>query len=168
MDSPIQNKVAESGLVTLDLEKLLPYPSPVPFDLAPFLHMGLILKEKEFREAVQIHDWDRYKNQNVAVFCSEDAIIPHWAYMLVGSRLTGIARAVFHGSVGDMDKHLLLSAIYGLPLDDFEDRRVVVKGCGDRQIGEYAFLAVAATLTPHVRSLMYGEPCSTVPVFKKK
>ena len=168
MDSPIQNKVAESGLVTLDLERLLPVPSPIPFDLAPFLHMGLILKEKEFREAVQIHDWHRYRDENVAVFCSDDAIIPHWAFMLVGSRLSGIARDVYHGSVLDMEKHLLISAIHRLSKEEFEDRRVVVKGCGEKRIGEYAFLAVAALLTPHVKSLMYGEPCSTVPVYKRK
>lgn len=168
MDSPIINKVAESGLVTIDLEKFLPAGKVCTFDLAPFLLMGQVLREKDFREAMENHEWESYRDASVAVFCSADAIVPHWSYMLVAARLSGIAKEVYPGTLEQMQKHLLMQNIGGLPVADFADKRVVVKGCGDTPIGEYAFLAVASLLTPHVRSLMYGEPCSTVPVFKRR
>ena len=168
MDSPIINRVAESGLVTIDLEKLLPTGRISPFDLAPFLFMGQVLREKDFREAMENQEWESYRDACVAVFCSADAIVPHWAYMLVAARLSGIAKEVYPGTPEEMLKHLLMRNIGMLSVTDYADKRVVVKGCGDTPIGEYAFFAVAALLTPHVRSLMYGEPCSTVPVFKRK
>ena len=168
MDPAIINRVSESGLLTLDMEKLLPATECTPFDLAPFLYMGLVLKEKEFRLSVDNHDWQQYGGLNVAVFCSADAIIPDWAQMLVVSRLMGIAAEVYPGTTDEMYKWLLLKAISELPVNEYTDKRVVVKGCGDRTIPSYAFAAVSARLIPHVKSLMYGEPCSTVPVYKRK
>jgi hypothetical protein len=168
MDSIIQNKVSESGLVTIDLEKFLPTNPIVSFDLAPFLFMGQILKEKDFRESMQQQVWLNFSGKAVAVFCSADAIIPAWAYMLVASNLSGIASEMYMGTISDMEKHLTIKSISSLHVADFEDRRVVVKGCGDRQIGEYAYMEITRILRPVVKTLMYGEPCSTVPVYKRK
>lgn len=168
MDSPIVNRVTESGLVTIDLEKVLPEWKVKPFDLASFLYMGLVLKEKDFREAVENHDWNAYRGAHVAVFCSADAIVPHWAYMLVVSRLSGLAESVYPGTVGETTKTMTLDFISRLRVAEYAGKRVVVKGCGDRSIPDYAYAAIAGVLTPHVKSLMYGEPCSTVPVFKRK
>lgn len=168
MEAPIINKVSESGLITLDLEIFYPAEDIVAFDLAPFLFRGLILKEKEFRDAIQEHDWNQYDQKVVAVFCSADAIIPAWAYMLVSSKLSGIASKVYPGSPDEALKALLLHNLEKIEPSEFTDKRVVVKGCGDKSIGDFAYLAITNKLTPVVKSLMYGEPCSTVPVYKKK
>ena len=168
MESIIQNKVSESGLVTINLELFLPTYPLVSFDLAPFLFMGQILKEKDFREAMQTHEWIHFSEKGVAINCSADAIIPAWAYMLVASKLSGIASEMYMGTISEMEKHLTIKAMSSINLTDFEDKRVVVKGCGDRQIGEYAYMEITRILLPVVKSIMYGEPCSTVPVYKRK
>lgn len=168
MESIIQNKVSESGLVTINLELFQPTYPLVSFDLAPFLFMGQILKEKDFREAMQTHEWIHFSEKGVAINCSADAIIPAWAYMLVASKLSGIASEMYMGTISEMEKHLTIKAMSSINLTDFEDKRVVVKGCGDRQIGEYAYLEITRILLPVVKSIMYGEPCSTVPVYKRK
>lgn len=167
MDTPIVNRVGESGLITLDLGIFLPDETPVPFDLADYLYMGLILREKDFREAMAAIDTLRFTGSMVAVHCSADAIIPPWAYMLVAARLAGTAKEVYQGTPLEMEKHLVLRAIDSYDLSGLQGRRVVVKGCGDRETGMFAFLAITARLVPTVRSLMYGEPCSTVPVYKR-
>lgn len=168
MDSPIVNRVAESGLTTLDLGEIVPVWKIRPFDLAAFLHMGLVLKEKDFRQSMEDLDWESYRGSDVALFCSADAIVPHWAFMLVASRLQGVEARVHPGTVAETEKHLTLERISAIPVSDYTGKRVVVKGCGDRDIPDYAYSAVAFLLSPHVRSLMYGEPCSTVPVYKRK
>ena len=168
MTAQIINRVAESGLITIDLEKFLPATSPAPLDLVPFLFRGLILKEKEFREAVQQHDWSAYQDKPVAVFCSADAILPAWAFMLVASRLDGIAQDVYAGTPEEMEKYLVLKNLSTIAVTDFTDKLVVIKGCGDRQIDISAYLEITRLLRPVVKSLMYGEPCSTVPVYRKK
>jgi hypothetical protein len=167
MDAPIVNRVSESGIITLDLGMFLPAEAPVAFDLAEHLYMGMILREKDFREAMAGWEWTRYQDRYVAVHCSADAIIPSWAYMLVASRLSGIARDVYLGTPVEMEKHLVVRSIDAMDLAPYVDHRVVVKGCGDRETGAYAFLEVTRKLRPVVRSLMYGEPCSTVPVYKR-
>ncbi|NBO65092.1 MAG: DUF2480 family protein [Acidobacteria bacterium] len=167
MEAPIVNRVGESGLITLDLGIFLPEETPVSFDLADYLYMGLILREKDFREAMARLDTARYDGSLVAVYCSADAIIPYWAYMLVVARLSGTAREVYQGTAMEMEKHLVVRAIEGYDVSSLRGQRVVVKGCGDREIGAFAFVTVTARLVPIVRSLMYGEPCSTVPVFKR-
>ena len=167
MESPIVNRVVESGLLTIDLGMFLPKESPVGFDLAEYLYMGLILKEKEFRDAMSGLDWDRYKDRLVAVHCSADAIVPSWAYMLVASRLADVAKEAFLGTVEEMEKLQVWRAIDALDTTQFRGQRVVVKGCGDRETGPEAFLQITSKLVPVVKSLMYGEPCSTVPVFKR-
>lgn len=168
MSDAIVNKVANSGLITVDLEKYLPAGEMVTFDLKEHLFMGLILKENDFREALKNLDWSIYENKNVAVVCSADAIIPSWAYMLVVTYLQPIAKDVYVGSIEEMKKHFLLKNISAVNQTEFEGQRVVVKGCGDVQIESFAYAEITKILLPVVKSIMYGEPCSTVPVYKKK
>jgi len=164
----IINKVAESGLITIDLESFFPADEIVGFDLKDFLFMGLILKEKDFREALTAFDWENMRSKKVAIYCSADAIIPLWAYMLVSSYLQPVAKLVFSGTPEELKKQEFIKNIQQLDATIFEDKRVVVKGCGDMEIGEYAFVEITNKLRPVVKSLMYGEPCSTVPVYKKR
>jgi hypothetical protein len=168
METVFVNKVAESGLLTLDLEEVLGKQEVVSFDVKPFLFMELILKEKDFRESLKNHDWSVYQGKLVAVHCSADAIIPVWAYMLIGSFLEPIASAVVYSTPELAKEKLLLQKIADLKMDDFTDKRVVIKGCGEEPIGEAAYLAATVKLRPFVKSIMYGEPCSTGPIYKKK
>jgi hypothetical protein len=168
MTDAIVNKVANSGLITLDLERFLPAAELTAFDLKDHLFMGLILKEKDFREALKNLDWNLYKDKHVAIHCSADAIIPVWAYMLVANYLQPVAATVYQGTLPELQKHLILQNIQSVNPEEFSDQRVVVKGCGDIQIENYAYAAITAVLTPVVKSIMYGEPCSTVPIYKKK
>lgn len=165
----IVNKVAQSGIITLDLKDYLePIDSFYEFDLKPFLFHELLLREKDFRAAINEYDWSQVNGKNIAVYCSSDAIIPMWAYMLIGSKTTGIAKSIYFGSVGAMRNHLLLKAIDAIDASQYLDARIVIKGCGDETISEAAFLNITHKLQPVVKSLMYGEPCSTVPIYKKK
>jgi len=167
MPEPVINKVAESGIVTLDPTTLFPDGETAMFDLKDHLFMGLILKEKDFREALKKMDWEQYRDKNVGVTCSADAIIPVWAYMLVAANLQPVAREVVMGDERELQRQLFLKNIATIRPDDFADKRVVIKGCGDTPIGEYVYLELTKLLRPVVKSIMYGEPCSTVPVFKK-
>lgn len=160
------NKVAQSGLITLNLEEYLPAGETVTFDLKDYLFMGLILKEKDFREALKNLNWLQYKEKNVAITCTADAIIPLWAYMLVTTYLQPVARDIYVGSAEEMHKHLFLKNISAIDATAFADKRIVVKGCGDIPIGAFAYAELTKHLLPHVKSIMYGEPCSTVPVYK--
>jgi hypothetical protein len=166
MSEPIVNKVAESGLVEIDLEDFYPSGETAVFDLKDYLFMGLILKEKDFREALKKGDFSGYRDKLVAVTCSADAIIPMWAYMLVTTYLQPIAREIVAGDESFLHKTLFLRNINRLDPAGFTDKRVVIKGCGDKPIGEFAYLEITRILRPVVKSIMYGEPCSTVPVFK--
>jgi hypothetical protein len=168
MEEAFINKVSESGLVTVDLEEFYPKEEIALFDLKDFLFMGLILKEKDFREALKNLTWEGFAHKTVAVFCSADAVIPMWAYMLVASYLQPIAKEVFFGTKEDVVKQLLQKNISQLRVDDFKDKRVVIKGCGDLAIGEAAYLQATMLLRSVAKSIMYGEPCSTVPIYKKK
>ncbi|HEU0110941.1 MAG TPA: DUF2480 family protein [Flavisolibacter sp.] len=162
------NKVANSGLITVDLEKYLPTREIVVFDLKEYLFMGLILKEKDFREELKNADWNQYQDKNVAITCSADAIIPVWAYMLLVNYLQPVAADVYVGSANEMYKHLTLKNIIAVPVAEYTDQRIVVKGCGDVSIDTYAYAEITRILRPVVKSIMYGEPCSTVPIYKKK
>ena len=168
MADTIVNKVAQSGLFQLDLEDFLPKGDLIVFELKDHLFMGMILKEKDFREALKNLDWDLYKEKNVSIICSVDAVIPVWAYMLIASYLQPVAREFFVGSAEEMQKHLILKNISNFDVTPLLDQRVVVKGCGDIPIESYAYAEITRILTPVVKSIMYGEPCSTVPVYKKK
>lgn len=168
MSEVLINKVTESALTTIDLEDYFPKQSIVVFDLQPFLFMGLILKEKDFREALKTHDWQQYEGKNVAITCSADAIIPMWAYMLVAVFLEPVASQIVFGTENKMQEEMLIANIRKIAPQDFEDKRVVIKGCGDLPIGEAAYLEITKLLRPVAKSIMYGEPCSTVPIFKRK
>lgn len=169
MENILVNKVAESGIITLNLEQYIPdATSVIVFDLKPFLFKELILREKDFRESLAAHDWQVYKGKNVAVTCSADAIIPMWAYMLVASALEPFAHYIKFGTQAQLETSMMLDAINNIDAGIYKDKRVVIKGCGDISIPEDAFVAITQKLRPEVKSLMYGEPCSTVPVYKKK
>ncbi|HEY9362496.1 MAG TPA: DUF2480 family protein [Chitinophagaceae bacterium] len=168
MSDTIINKVAESGLVTLDLEKYYPKNETVVFDMKDHLFMGLILKEKDFREALKNLDWEIYKNKNVALTCTADAVIPVWAYMLVASYLQPVANDFVLGDEKELHRTIFLKNLSKINLQELIDQRVVVKGCGDTPIGEFAYTEITRLLRPVAKSIMYGEPCSTVPVFKRK
>jgi hypothetical protein len=168
MSEAIVNKIANSGLITIDLEKYLPGENVAIFDLKDHLFMGLILKEKDFREALKNLDWLVYQDKYVAITCSADAIIPAWAYMLVVTYLDGVAKDSYVGTAEEMKKHLFLKNIGAIDVNEFTDQRIVVKGCGDVNIESFAYAEITKVLLPVVKSIMYGEPCSTVPVFKKK
>jgi hypothetical protein len=168
MSEAIINKVSESALVTLDLETLYPTEEPVVFDLKNYLFMGLILKEKDFREALKNLDITPYTGKTVAVTCSTDAIIPMWAYMLVAGILQPVAANIYFGGAEEVKKQILLQNIARLNANDYAEKRVVIKGCGELPVGEAAYLEATKLLRPVAKSIMYGEPCSTVPIFKKK
>ena len=168
MSLPLNNKVAESGLVTIDLSSFIPSNEIVLFDIKPYLFMELILKEKDFRAALLSTDWSVYQDKVVGVYCSTDAIIPMWANMLIVSNLQPIAKAVYFGNEERVREQVLFENILQVNAADYTDQRVVIKGCGETPIGESAYIAITQKLRPVVKSIMYGEPCSTVPVYKKK
>ncbi len=168
MAEVIINRVSESLLTSLDLEELAGKNTWETFDLKSFLFMELILKEKDYREALKQFDFSPYQGKMVAVTCSTDAIIPMWAYMLAGVYLEPVASGVFFGNVQQAKEALLLQEINKINLEDYLGKRVVVKGCGDEPIGEAVYLAITVKLRPVVKSIMYGEPCSTVPIYKQK
>jgi hypothetical protein len=168
MNEAIVNKVANSGLITLNLEAYLPSGEMESFDIKDHLFMGLILKEKDFREALKNLDWSIYAGKNVSIICTADAIIPLWAYMLVVTYLQPVANEVFVGTKEEMYRHIVLKNIGAIDVKEYEDQRVVVKGCGDVPVENYAYAAITSRLLPVVKSIMYGEPCSTVPIYKKK
>lgn len=168
METVFVNKVAESGIITIDLSEFYPKEAVAVFDIKDYLFMGLILKEKDFRASLEAVDWSIYADKNVAVTCSADAIIPVWAYMLISVYLQPVARNIIFGSEESIQETILLDAIKSIDASIYEDQRVVVKGCGDIDIPASAYLCITNKLRPFAKSIMYGEPCSTVPVFKKK
>lgn len=168
MTEEIINKVAASALLQIDLEEYFPKEEIVVFDLKPHLFMELILKEKDFRESLQTLDWSVYQDKIVAVTCTADAIIPVWAYMLVAAYLQPVAREIVFGDESTALKQIFIQRINNIDLEQYTDKRVVVKGCGDVNIPEYAYMEITNRLRPIAKSIMYGEPCSTVPIYKSK
>jgi hypothetical protein len=168
MSEIIENKVAKSGLITLDLEDYFPKSTLLSIDLSDFLYEGLILKEKDFREKVQLYDWSIYTGQYVHIYCSADVLIPNWAYMIIATRLQGIAAMYVAGSKDTLVQYIFTQNLMAINKSDFEGQKVVVKGCGSGLVDSFAYTLVSSILSPVVQSLMYGEPCSTVPIFKKK
>lgn len=165
----IRNKVKESGLISMDLEDFKPNQSLiVSIDIAYNLWQGLVLKEKDFRNYIDTHDWSQYKNQFVHIHCSADAIVPTWAYMLVASKLVGIARLALVGSKVELEKQVIALNILSIDVTDYIDGRIIIKGCADITSPEFAMVTLVQKLQPIAKSIMYGEPCSTVPVYKRK
>jgi hypothetical protein len=168
MEEIIINKVAESGIITVNLEDFFPTEEIVLFDIKDYLFMGMILKEKDFRQAIKELDLTLYQKKRVGVTCSADAIVPVWAYMLISSALSSVSVDVVMGANEiEIRKKIQLRNIRKIDTQHFIDKRVVIKGCGEESVSEEAYLEITNVLKPVVKSLMYGEPCSTVPVFKK-
>lgn len=168
MSEMLVNKIAESGLITLRPEEWISDQSLAEFDLKNFLFMGMILKEKDFRESMKNLDWSQYKDKVLCVFCSADAIIPSWAYMLVATNAAPFAKNVFYGNAAQWRSAQLLKLIEQLDITQYKDQRVIIKGCSEEfSIGPEIYLALTHKLVPVVKSLMFGEPCSTVPVYKR-
>lgn len=164
----IVNKVAKSPLVSIDLEDLVDMTTErVGIDLKDNLFQGLVLKEKDFRNFVKEHDWNQYEGKYVHVFCSTDAIIPNWAFMLVSSKLIGQAKLVVYGDKGELEKEIIKETIQSINPETYKEGKLVIKGCSDLIHPEFAFVEITKRLQPVASSIMYGEPCSTVPVFKK-
>jgi len=164
----IVNKVASSGLLTLNLEEYYDQGERVLYDMKENLFHGLILREKDFREFIKTHDWASYAGKNVAIICSADAIVPTWAYMLLANKLKPFANEVVFGNLETLEAVLFTKALAKINLDAYAGERVVVKGCGDIDVPVSAYVEITNLLTPVVKSIMYGEPCSTVPVYKRK
>jgi hypothetical protein len=165
--APLVNRVANSGLATIDLEELYPAGEVVPFDLKNYLFMELILKEKDFREALKNHDWVQYTGKNLAVYCSADAIIPMWAYMLIAVYAAPYAADITQCPPEQFVELAFLKKLAALDLSSYAGKRIVVKGCSDRPVPSSAYLDITRRLQPIARSILFGEPCSTVPVYKQ-
>jgi hypothetical protein len=164
----IINKVGMSGLVTLDPAIFYPAGDRVLYDLKDNLFQGLILREKDFRDFVKEHDWQQYQDKYVAVTCTADAIVQVWAYALLANKLAPYAKDVVFGDLETLETVLFLKNMQKLDVAEYTGQRVVLKGCGDIPVPVSAYVELAKKLTPVVKSLMFGEPCSTVPIFKKK
>jgi hypothetical protein len=168
MQDEIINKVANSGIISIDLETFVTFGERVLFDIKPLLFQELILKEQDFRNFIKTNDWSIYKDKLVALTCSADAIVPTWAYMLLCTALEPYAKRIVFGSLQELDNLLFAERLSRLNVSDYKDARVVVKGCGDVSIPINAYVQLTSMLKPVVKSIMYGEPCSTVPVYKAK
>ena len=164
----IINKVALSGLITLNLEEYFHKGERLVYDIKDNLFHGLILKEKDFREFIKEHDWTQYAGKNIALICSADAVVPTWAYMLLANRMQPYANEIVFGNLEVLETVLYAKALTKIDINAFAGERVVVKGCADIPVPVSAYIAITALLTPVVKSIMYGEPCSTVPIFKRK
>lgn len=163
----IVNKVAQSGLVTIDLEEYYPEGNRVLFDIKPLLFQELILKEKDFREFIKNEDWSKYKDAYVAVTCSNDAIVPTWAFMLLTLALQPFAKKVVFGNLETLETVLFEEIIDKLDVSSYKDARIVIKGCGNKPVPVSAYVAITEKVKPLAKSIMYGEPCSTVPLYKQ-
>ena len=166
--SEIVNRVAQSKLMTLDLEEFYPKGTRLQIDIKDWLFEGLILREKEFKNQISEHNWEQYKDAYVAIFCSTDAIIPGWAYMLISTKLQPYARKVVLGSLEDLETILFQTIIEEMNVSEFKDKPVIIKGCSNKPVPPNAYLWATLKLQPVAKSIMYGEACSSVPLFKRK
>lgn len=168
MQETIINRVANSGLLSLDLAEYFHPGERVVYDIKDNLFQGLILREKDFRESVKAYNWEQYTGKNVAITCSADAIVPTWAYMLLASRIEPYANKLIFGTLKELESIMFHDAVQAINIETYKGQRIVVKGCGDVPVPVSAYVDIVAKLRPHVKSIMYGEPCSTVPVYKSK
>jgi hypothetical protein len=168
MENEIVNRVSSSQLVTFDLEEYYTLGERVLFDIKTLLYQELVLREKEFRDFIKSHDWAQYQNKNVAITCSADAIVPTWAFMLVSSSLQPYAAQVVFGSLIELESELFKKSLDKVDWKKYQNAKVVIKGCGKIEVPVSAYVLATNRLRPVASSIMYGEPCSTVPVFKKK
>lgn len=164
----IVNRVAQSGLISLDPAELYPAGERIVYDIKANLFHGLMLREKDFREFIKLHDWSQYQGKHVAITCSSDAIVPTWAYMLLGNKMAPFANTIVFGNLELLETVLFDRAINKLDVEKYRDERIVIKGCGDIPVPVSAYVDLTAKLTGVAKSIMYGEPCSTVPIYKRK
>jgi hypothetical protein len=163
----IKNKVAGSGLITLSLEDYYPQGPRLSLDISPWLYEGLILREKDFRVYLKEHNWQQYEGAYVALFCSADAIVPQWSYMLLASYLSPFAKKVVYGSPEQLEAMVMEQSLAKADLSEYLDKRVILKGCGDLPIPPHAYLYFTTRLQEVAKTIMFGEACSTVPIYKK-
>tara|TARA_B100000767_G_scaffold231307_1_gene222681 strand:- start:698 stop:1207 length:510 start_codon:yes stop_codon:yes gene_type:complete len=168
MSDEIINKVSNSKLINIDLEEFYPDGERVLFDIKDWLFEGIILREKDFRASVKDHNWSGYKNAFVALTCSEDAIIPSWAYLLLASELSAFAKKVVVGNLELLETVLFQEVIQNLNIEPFKDKPIIIKGCAQKPIPSSAFTMLIQKLQPIAKTIMYGEACSTVPLYKRK
>jgi hypothetical protein len=166
-EKPLVNRVAESGLITLNLEDFFPAGEFASFDLKGYLFMELILKEKDFREALKTHDWTQYQDKILLIHCSADAIIPVWAYMLITTYAQPFAKDIFSGTQAAYLDAAFLRALASFDARQYQGKRIVIKGCSHHPVPPAAYLELTRLLLPYAQSIFYGEPCSTVPIYKK-
>ncbi|MBK0404951.1 DUF2480 family protein [Adhaeribacter sp. BT258] len=165
--SELINRVAQSALTTLNLEEFIHPGEHMVYDIKENLFMGLMLREKDFREFIKTHDWTQYAGKNVAITCSADAIVPTWAYMLLASKLKPHVNKLVFGNLEALEQELFHDAIQAIDAEDYRDAKLVIKGCGQIPVPTYAYVKIMDKLLPVASSIMYGEPCSTVPIYKK-
>ena len=166
-EQPIVNRVAKSKIRTIDLEKCYPEGKRVALDISQWLYKGFVVKEKEFRAALKEHDWSNYKDSNVAMYCSTDAIVPEWAYMLVSTYLREHASKVIYGTLQELELLLFQEAVDKIDANEYKDKPVIIKGCSEKVIPQNAYIQLVQKLQPVVKSMMFGEACSSVPLYKK-
>ena len=166
-EQPIVNRVAKSKIRTIDLEKCYPEGKRVALDISQWLYKGFVVKEKEFRAALKEQDWSNYKDSNVAMYCSTDAIVPEWAYMLVSTYLREHASKVIYGTLQELELLLFQEAVDKIDANEYKDKPVIIKGCSEKVIPQNAYIQLVQKLQPVVKSMMFGEACSSVPLYKK-
>ena len=168
MEGEIVNRVAQSELVQIELDKMVDFSVIVEYDMAMNLYEKMILREKDFREFIRQHDWSQYKHKVVAIYCSEDVIIPNWSFMLLSSCIQSAGGKAHFGSRNEVAEKLLLDFIAEMNASLYEDKKVLVKGCSSMDMSPEIYLSITSKLQPAVKSLMFGEACSSVPVYKSK
>ncbi|WP_111307749.1 DUF2480 family protein [Confluentibacter sediminis] len=168
MSDEIINRVANSKLITVDLEDYYPKGNRVLFDIKDWLLEGLVLREKNFREQVSQHDWSQYQGCYMALTCSTDAIIPAWAFMLISIQLQPYAKKIIIGNLENLETSIYQDIINNLDVSEFKDKPLIIKGCSKRPVPQNAYIMLSNKLKPVAKSIMYGEACSSVPLYKNK
>jgi len=168
LEEEIINRVANSTLITVDLEDYYPKGNRVLFDIKDWLLEGLVLREKDFREQVSLHDWSQYQDAYVALTCSTDAIIPAWAFMLISIHLQPFAKKIIIGDLESLETSIYQDIINNLDVSAFQDKPLIIKGCSKKPVPQNAYIMLSNKLKPIAKSIMYGEACSSVPLYKKK
>ena len=166
-DNPLINRVANSGLITINLEDYFPKEEIIDFDIKQFLFMEMILKEKDFRKSLKEQDWKSYEGKILAVHCSVDAIIPTWAYMLISANASPFVSDLYFGQKSGYIQQYFDEVLEDMNCEQHQDKRVVIKGCSDKEVPPSAYMKLTSKLQPFAQSIMFGEPCSTVPIFKR-
>jgi len=168
MAEEIINRIANSKLINIDLEEFYPSGDRILFDIKDWLYEGIILKEKDFRASVKEHDWSQYQDTYVALTCSEDAIIPSWAYLLISAELSSYTTIVVVGDLELLETTIFHDIIQGLDISEYKNKPIIIKGCANKPIPPSAYTFLIKRLQPVAKTIMYGEACSTVPLFKAK